>query len=105
MIQLDKDNFETQVLKWPEKTLVFFTGEGWAPCEAIKPFVAVCNEKYGDKIRFASLDTAKAKRLALSQKVMSLPTIAMYEGGQKVDSILKDGIAEKSIEAFIQRHI
>jgi hypothetical protein len=36
---------------------------------------------------------------------MSLPTLAIYEGGQKVDSILKDGIAERNIEAFIQRHI
>jgi hypothetical protein len=41
----------------------------------------------------------------MSQRVMSLPTLAIYENGQKVESILKDSIAESSVEAFIQKHI
>ena len=105
MIELNKDNFETEILKWPDKAFVFFSSDNWAPCQAIKPFVTVCSEKYGDKIKFAKLDTAAAKRLAMSQKVMSLPTLAIYENGQKVESLLKEGIGESNIEAMIQRHI
>jgi thioredoxin 1 len=41
----------------------------------------------------------------MSQKVMSLPTLALYENGQKMESILKEGMTESNIEAFIQKHI
>ena len=41
----------------------------------------------------------------MSQKVMSLPSLIIYEGGEKVESILKDGANETDIEAMINRHI
>lgn len=75
------------------------------PCEAIKPSVEGFAEKYGDKLKFAKLNTTGAKRLAMSQKVMSLPSLIVYEGGEKVESILKDGANETDIEAMINRHI
>jgi len=41
----------------------------------------------------------------MSQKVMGIPTIAIYENGAKGETILKDGMNEASIEALIQKHI
>jgi len=41
----------------------------------------------------------------MGQKVMSLPTLAIYENGQKGETVLKEGINESNIEDFIQRHI
>ncbi|MCL2169739.1 MAG: thioredoxin family protein [Defluviitaleaceae bacterium] len=71
----------------------------------MKPFVVGCSEKYEGKLRFAILDTSTAKRLCMSQKVMGIPTIAIYENGAKGETILKDGMNEASIEALIQKHI
>jgi len=105
MIELDKDNFQAEVLDNSAKTLVFFSGDGCVPCEAIKPFVVECSEKYGDKIRFAKLNTSKARRLSMSQKVMGLPTIAIYDGGAKGDTITKEGMTEASIVELIEKHI
>jgi thioredoxin 1 len=51
------------------------------------------------------LDTTNAKRLAMSQKVMSLPTLAIYKDGEKVETITKDGIAEDNIVATIEKYI
>ena len=105
MLELDKDTFETEVLQAPGKIFVDYYGDGCAPCEALMPFVMECAQKYGDKLKFVKLNTTKARRLAISQKILGLPVIAIYEGGQKLEELVKDDATEVNIEAMIQRHI
>jgi len=105
MIELTKENFEQEVLQASGKIFVDFYGDGCVPCEALTPFVHGCAEKYGGKLKFTALNTTKARRLAISQKVLGLPVIAMYENGEKIDELVKDDATEANIEAMIQRHI
>ena len=105
MLDFNKDNFAAEVLEAPGKIFVMFTGDGWAPCAAIKPFVAGCSEKYGDKLKFGTVNTGTNKRLAIGQRVMGIPTMVVYEKGEKVETLGKDDASEANIEAFIQRHI
>jgi len=105
MIELTKENFEEEVLTASGKIFVDFYGDGCVPCEALMPFVHACADKYGDKIKFTALNTTKARRLAISQKVLGLPVIAMYENGEKIEELVKDDATEANIEAMIQRHI
>lgn len=103
MVELTKENFEEEVASG--KVFVDFYGDGCAPCEALKPFVHSCAEKYGDKLKFTALNTTKARRLAISQKVLGLPVMAIYENGEKIEELIKDDVTEKSIEEMIKRHI
>ena len=105
MFELDKDNFEAEVLQAKGKMVVDYYGDGCVPCAAIMPFITECAEKYGDKIKFAKLNTSKARRLAISQKIMGLPVVAIYENGQKIEELVKDDATEANIEAMILRHI
>ena len=105
MLELNKDNFEAEVLQAEGKVFVDYYGEGCVPCEAIMPFVVSCAEKYGDKLKFGKLNTTKARRLAISQKVMGLPVVAIYENGQKIEELVKDDATEANIEAMIVRNI
>jgi len=105
MLELDKDNFELEVLGAEGKVFVDFYGDGCVPCQALMPFVHSCAEKYGDKIKFASLNTTKARRLAISQKVLGLPVMAIYSGGEKIEELIKEDATEQNIEAMITRHI
>ena len=52
---------------------------------------------YGEKIKFTSLDITKARRLAIGQKVLGLPVIAIYKDGEKIDSVVADQATEKSV--------
>jgi len=61
-------------------------------------------EKYGDKIKFTSLDTTKARRLAIKQKVLGLPTLAIYKDGSKVEEVTKDDATIPNIEAMIKKY-
>jgi len=105
MIELTKENFEEEVLQAAGKVFVDFYGDGCVPCEALMPFVHQCAEKYGDKLKFTALNTTKARRLAIGQKILGLPVIAMYENGEKIEELIKDDATEANIEAMIQRHI
>jgi len=105
MLDLNKDNFEQEVLEASGKVFVDFYGDGCVPCQALSPFVHACADKYGDKIKFTMLNTTKARRLAISQKVLGLPVMAIYEGGEKVEELVKDDATEQNIEAMIARHI
>jgi len=105
VLEVNKETFEAEVLQATGKVLVDYYGDGCIPCEALLPFVTAMAEKYGDKIKFVKLNTTKARRLAIGQKILGLPVIAVYENGEKLEELVKDDATEANIEAMIGRHI
>ena len=105
MVDLTKDNFEEEVLKAEGTVLVDFYGDGCVPCQALMPTVHGFADKYGDKMKFTSLNTTKARRLAIAQKVLGLPVMAIYKDGEKVEEVVKDDATPENIEAMIQKYI
>ncbi|WIV10369.1 thioredoxin family protein [Proteiniborus sp. MB09-C3] len=105
MLAVDKDTFELEVLKAEGHVLVDFWSEGCEPCKALMPHVHELAEKYDGKMKFTSLDTGKARRLAISQKILGLPVIAIYKDGQKIDELVKDDATPANIESMIQKYI
>ena len=105
MLELDKNTFEAEVLQAEGKILVDFYGDGCVPCAALMPHVHAFSETYGDQMKFTALNTTKARRLAISQKVMGLPVIAIYENGAMIDSLVKDDATAENVEAMIKRHL
>ena len=77
VLDVDKETFEPEVLQAEGTVLVDFYGDGCVPCAALMPYVHEYSEKYGDKMKFCSLNTTKARRLAISQKVLGLPVMAI----------------------------
>lgn len=69
------------------------------------PYVHQYAEEYGDKMKFTSLNTTKARRLAISQKILGLPVMAIYENGAMIDSVVKEEATADSILEMIKRHI
>jgi thioredoxin 1 len=105
MLELDKENFDAEVLQAGGKVFVDFYGEGCEPCKALMPFIHEMAEKYGDKLKFTALNTTKARRLSIAQKVMGLPVVAVYENGAKLKELVKEECTEAAVEALIQEHI
>lgn len=105
MLEVNRNTFEAEVLKSEGYVLVDFWSEGCEPCKALMPHVHELAEKYGEEVKFTSLDTAKARRLAISQKVLGLPVIAIYKDGQKIDELVKDDATPANIETMIQKYI
>lgn len=105
MIEVNKETFQAEVLEAADTVLVDFFGDGCVPCEALMPKVHALAEQYGDKIKFTSLNTTKARRLAIGQKILGLPVIAIYKGGEKVEELVKDDATVENIENMIKKYL
>jgi thioredoxin 1 len=44
-------------------------------------------EQYEGKVKFCSLNTTENRRLAISQKVLGLPTFIVYKNGEKAKAL------------------
>ena len=105
MLEVDKLTFEDEVLKADGYVFVDFYGDGCVPCQALMPKVHEFSETYKDKLKFCALNTTKARRLAIGQKILGLPVMAIYKDGEKIDEVVKDDATEESIEAMIKKYI
>ena len=105
MLELDKETFEPEVLNAAETVFVDFYSDGCEPCKALMPVVEALSEKYGDKLKFVKINTMKARRLAIAQKVLGLPVMAIYKNGEKTTELVKDDCTEENIEKMIQANI
>lgn len=104
MIELTAENFEEEVMKAEKPVLVDFWGPRCEPCKALMPHVEKLEEKYKDRVKFCKLDTSKNMRLAISQKVLGLPTLIFYKNGQKVDEVTKN-VTIEMVEEMIEKNI
>ncbi|HSQ87424.1 thioredoxin TrxA [Romboutsia sp.] len=105
MVVLDKNTFEEEVLKQEGIVVVDFWSEGCEPCKALLPEVEDLANQYADNFKFCKLDTTKARRLAIKEKVLGLPTIAIYKDGAKVDEVTKDDATKTNIEEMIKKYL
>jgi thioredoxin 1 len=104
MLELDKKNFEEEVLKAEGPVLVDFWGPTCEPCKALMPHVHALEETYGDKVKFCSLDITKARRLAIGQKVMGLPAIIIYKDGAEVERLAESAATATAVEELVKKY-
>ena len=105
MLEVDKKTFEDEVLKAEGYVFVDFFGDGCVPCQALMPKVHEFADKYGDKLKFTSLNTTKARRLAIGQKILGLPVMAIYKDGKQVEALVKDECTQDSITALVEKYV
>lgn len=105
MIEVNKDTFEQEVLNETGYVFVDFWSQGCEPCKALMPEVHKLAEKYANNMKFVSLDTTQARRLAIKQKVLGLPTLAVYKDGEKLEEVTKDEATIENIEALIKKFL
>ena len=105
MLVVDKESFGPQVLQAEGTVLVDFFGVGCVPCKALLPHIEALEKTYGDKIKFTKLNTTAARRLAIGQKILGLPVIAIYKGGAKVEELVKEAATPENVEQMIKKYI
>ena len=105
MLELTKETFADEVLSGEGTILVDFYGDGCVPCEALKPHIHDLEGVYGEQIKFMALNTTKARRVAIGQKVLGLPVVAIYKGGEKVAECVKEEATKENVEAMIKENL
>ena len=105
MLEVDKKTFEPEVLQSEETVLVDFYGDGCVPCAALMPHVHELADKYEGQMKFCAMNTSKARRVAIGQQVLGLPTVAIYKGGEKLEEVVKEDATPESVEELIKKYL
>lgn len=101
MLEVNKDNFEAEVIGASGLVVVDFWGPSCEKCLALMPDMEALESKYRDKVKFAKLNIQGNRRLALSLGVRGLPAIGFFKDGQKVALLTPDEVSPEAVEQKI----
>lgn len=68
--------------------LVDFWAPWCGPCRMIAPVVEELSQQYADDLAVGKVDVDKCPDLAKQFRVMSIPTLILFKGGQVIDQKL-----------------
>ncbi|MGC7873671.1 thioredoxin [Desulfosporosinus sp. FKB] len=81
-------NFDAEVLKSEKPVLVDFWAPWCSPCRMVAPVVEELADSYVGKMVIGKVDVDENGPIAGQYGVMSIPTLAIFKGGQLVDKIV-----------------
>ncbi len=93
-VKVDKSNFKSEVLESAEPVVVDFWAEWCGPCKMIAPSLEEIATEMNGKVKVAKLNIDENPELAAQYGVRSIPTLAMFKGGEVAD--IKVGASPKT---------
>ncbi|MFC7547140.1 thioredoxin [Plantactinospora sp. GCM10030261] len=79
--------FTSAVLQSDKPVLVDFWAEWCAPCRKVEPLLEEIAGEMGDKVTIVKLNIDENPETAMAYRVMSVPTLTVFKGGQPVQSV------------------
>ena len=74
--------------------LVDFWAEWCGPCKKLGPILDEIATEMGDSVKVAKVNVDQERTLGAMFQVMSIPTVLLFKGGEKVDEFV--GVRPKS---------
>jgi thioredoxin 1 len=97
-IELNNDNFESEVLKSDIPVVVDFWAPWCGPCLMVAPILHELAEEYDGRIKITKCNVDNNREIAGQYRIMSIPTMMMFKEGklvnQQVGASGKDHLAK-----------
>jgi thioredoxin 1 len=99
--ELNRDNFDAEVLQTEGPVLIDFWGPRCQPCLALTPDVEQLEKEYSGKIKVTKINAEQNRMLCAKLRVMSLPTFLLYEKGTEVKRLSGQSLTGKEIKEAV----
>jgi thioredoxin 1 len=87
-IEVTDKSFADAVLNSDKPVLVDFWATWCGPCRMVAPVLEEIASEHKDKITVAKLDVDANPAVARDYQVLSIPTLMVFKGGEKVKQIV-----------------
>ena len=102
MMVLTDETFASSLTSSKEPVLVDFWAPWCHPCRTIAPVLEALAVEYAGRVKIAKMNVDDNPRTATSYRVVSIPTLLMFKGGQVVASIV-GAQPRAAIESLIEK--
>lgn len=80
--------WDAEILGHGGLVMVDFWAVWCGPCRMVAPTVEELAKEYAGKVKVAKLNTDENPDVASKYRIMGIPTIMFFKGGQKIDQIV-----------------
>jgi thioredoxin 1 len=87
-LEVNSANFEAEVINSELPVVVDFWAAWCGPCRMIAPIMEELAVTYDGKAKIAKLDVDSNQELAAKFRIMSIPNVLFFKGGEVVDQIV-----------------
>ena len=104
VIDVTDQDFEREVINSTLPVLVDLWAPWCGPCRMVAPIVEKLSEKYEGRCKFYRLNVDESSQTAAKYKVMSIPTLIFFKGGEAVNTVVgavSERVLEPKIEEFL----
>ena len=88
VMQLDKQNFEAEVVDSSVPVLVDFWAPWCGPCKMIGPIIEELSGDFAGKAKVGKVNVDDNQELAAKFNIRGIPTVILFNGGEVVNSFV-----------------
>jgi len=103
-VAVTDSSFEQDVIGSEIPVLVDFWAPCCGPCRVVATVVDEIANQYEGKIKVVKLNTDENPGIATQYGIRSIPTLMLFKGGQKVDSVV-GAVPKSTIANTIEKHL
>ena len=81
VIELNKDNFEKEVMEAEVPVLIDFWANWCGPCRMMDPVVEELEKEMGDKVKVCKVNVDENHELAEKYEIMTIPAFIIVKNG------------------------
>jgi len=104
VVTLTDDNFEIEVNSSEKPVLVDYWATWCGPCKMVGPIVEEIAIEFSDQLKVGKLDVDSNQASAALQNVMSIPTLAIFKGGELVAQQV-GALSKAQLTEFIESNL
>lgn len=84
VLDVNRDNFDEEVLNFDGRVLVDFWAEWCGPCMMLSPLVDEVSDELDD-VKFCKVNCDEARDLVLEYGIMTIPNLLLFENGELIN--------------------